>query len=188
MFKHLQPSRIRRVSVGMLAGLLAAGVAGCASAEPYNPARLAPAQLGQIQQICRSVMGIPVGIGLSSDCVENLSGSAVALSQSNTQGQALAEARRTCLAKGLTPGDPALSTCELSTVANASAPASRVVRIDAAALEKPAGSYFYASFNEVRRREQAACARLGYEPIDGRFASCVANLDAALYASEHPVR
>jgi hypothetical protein len=185
MLKQLQSLRIRHGSVEMLIGLLAAtGVAGCASAGPYNPSNLTPTQLGQVQQICRSVMGIPAGIGLSSDCVENLSGSAVALSQGNTQGQAMLAARRACLGKGLTPGDPALAECELSTAANRAAPTA--VRIDTDAIEKPAKSYFYASFNEVRRREQTACARLGYEPIDGRFASCVASLDEALYASEHP--
>jgi hypothetical protein len=191
MFRQLLSSRAVRASIPMAIGLVAAaGVAGCASAGPYNPARLAPAQLSQVQQICRSIMGIPAGIGLSVDCVGNLSQSAAALRQGDAQGRSLAAARRACLAKGLEPGDPALAVCELSSATDHAAPAAALagVRIDTAALEKPARSYFYASFDEVRRREQSACAHLGYEPVDGRFASCVANLDAALFASEHPMQ
>jgi hypothetical protein len=191
MFKHFKTTRVLRAAAPLAIGLLAAaGVAGCASAGPYNPANLEPAQLGQVQQICRSVMGIPSGIGLSTDCVGNLSQSAVALRPGDAQGRALEAARQACLGKGLTPGDPSLSVCELSGVSDHASPVAGLarVRIDTAALEKPARSYFYASFNEVRRREQTACARLGYEPIDGRFAACVASLDAALFASEHPMQ
>jgi hypothetical protein len=196
---HSTPSRVcsrigraSRTSGRAVAGLLTgaifvAGVAGCAAAGPFNPERLAPEQLGQVQQICRSVMGIPVGIGLSTDCVANLSSSAAALSRGRSHGAALEDARRACLGKGLRADDPALPVCELSTVSDHGGPAADApaMRIDTSGLTAPARSYFYASFAEVRRREQMACARLGYDPINGNFAECVASLDSALFASEH---
>jgi hypothetical protein len=111
----------------------------------------------------------------------------LALSQGRAQGAALDEARHACLGKGLTAGDPKLAVCELSTVADRGAPApdAAAARFDTAGLATPAGSYFNASFGEVRRREQMACARLGYDPINGGFAKCVASLDSALFASQH---
>ncbi|HEX3363814.1 hypothetical protein [Phenylobacterium sp.] len=177
-----------RVAAGLLIGVVSiAAIAGCATAGPYNPLRLAPAQLAQVHQICRSVMGIPDGLGLSADCVANLSSSAVTLSQGRAHGVALDEARRACLGKGLAAGDPGLPVCELSTVSDHGAPAAdaAIARIDTAGLTPPARSYFNASFDEVRRREQMACARVGYDPINGSFAKCVASLDSALFASQH---
>lgn len=177
-----------RAAASLLLGLISSAViAGCASAGPYNPSRLAPEQLAQVHQICRSVMGIPDGFGLSADCVANLSSSAVALSQSRAHGVALDAARRACLGKGLAAGDPGLAVCELSTASDHGAPAAdaATVRIDASGLAPPAKSYFNASFDEIRRREQMACARLGYDPINGSFAKCVASLDSALFASQH---
>jgi hypothetical protein len=188
MFKHLKTPRILHSSIPMAIGLFGVvAIAGCASAGPYNPANLQPAQLGQVQQICRSVMGIPVGIGLSADCVANLSASAAALRKGDAQVRSLETARRACLGKGLAAGDPSLSVCELSTASDHGAPAADLanVRIDTTGLTAPAGSYFNASFAVVRRREQMACARLGFDPINGSFANCVASLDSALFASEH---
>jgi hypothetical protein len=177
-----------RATAGLLIGAIAiAGMVGAAAAGAYNPSRLAPEQLVQVHQICRSVMGIPEGFGLSTDCVANLSSSAVILSQGRAHGVALDEARRACLGKGLAAGDPGLPVCELSAASDHGAPAggAATARIDTSGLTRPAKSYFNASFNEVRRREQMACARLGYDPINGRFANCVASLDSALFASQH---
>jgi hypothetical protein len=202
MPQHLQPVRLQTLPdpsqarsstshrsavvnlmrVSAWVGLFAlAGLSGCASAGPYNPSDLPPPQLSQVQELCHSVMGIPPGIGLSSDCVENLSNSAVALSG----GRTLQGARRACLRKGLAPGQLALSQCELTAVSQPSAPE---VRVDTSGLQRPAKSYFNASFDEVRRREQDVCARLGYDPIDGSFTQCVGSLDAALFASTHPMQ
>lgn len=170
------------MGVNVLIGLLAlSGVAGCASAGPYNPSDLPTPQLSQVQELCHLVMGIPPGVGLSSDCVENLSSSAAALSQ----GRTLLDARRTCLGKGLAPGQPGLSQCELATASQRSA---WDVQVDTTGLQRPAKSYVNASFDEVRRREQDACARLGYDPINAGFAQCVASLNAALLASAHPMQ
>jgi hypothetical protein len=47
-------------------------------------------------------------------------------------------------------------------------------------------SYFYASPDEVHRREELACARLGFVPLSGAFESCVANLAGTLDAIDAP--
>jgi hypothetical protein len=179
-------SRSRAVADLLIGALSIAGVSGCAAAAPYNPSHLAPTHLSQVQQLCRSVMGISVGIGLYSDCVENVSGSAVAIAQA----RALDAVRRDCLARGLAPGQPGLSKCELTMVSQRSTPALAAadVRIDTAGLEKPAKSYFNASFDEGRRREQDVCARLGYDPVSAGFAQCVTSLDTAIFASLHPMQ
>jgi hypothetical protein len=55
----------------------------------------------------------------------------------------------------------------------------------------PAGasstSYFYASVDEIHRREQLSCARLGFDPAAGAFASCVAGLAGTLAAIDMPL-
>jgi hypothetical protein len=180
------PSRGRAVAGLLIGALSIAGVSGCAAAGPYNPSRLPPPQLSQVQQLCHSVMGIPVGIGLYSDCVENVSGSAVAIAQA----RALQDARRDCLGKGLAPGQVGLARCELTKVSQRSAPelAAAAVQVDTSGLERPAKSYYNASFDEGRRREQDVCARLGYDPINAGFAQCVASLDTAIFASLHPMQ
>jgi hypothetical protein len=190
MARILQSPRFaiaRRAGVLASVGLFAiAGAGACASAGPYNPSQLPLTQLSQVQELCGSVMGIPAGIRLSSDCVENLSGAAVAISQAQT----LQEARRNCLAKGLAPGRPGLAECEVASVSQHADPASDggAVRVDTSGLQRPAKSYFDASFDELHKREQTACARLGYDPINSSFSRCVARLDSALFASAHPMQ
>lgn len=158
-----------------------AAMAVSASAAPFNPSRLPALQLGQIEQICHAVIGIPPGVRMTTDCVQNLSASAVALSRV----RALDDARGACLGKGLASGDVPL--CELSSARQHAAPASGPtdIRINTASLPPVATSYYSASARELRLREQTACARLGYDPADAGFAKCVASLDSSLFASEH---
>ena len=178
MFKPSPSSFGASAPIAMRLALLlgAIAMAGCASAGPYNPSSLPPTQLGQVQQICHAVLGIPVGVGLATDCVGALSESAVAMSRARD----LQTARQACLAKGLQPGGTELPQCELSAASQGAD-----VRIDTASLDPVGKSYYAASQREIHRREQTACARLGYDPIDGSFAKCVASLDSALFASEH---
>jgi hypothetical protein len=46
--------------------------------------------------------------------------------------------------------------------------------------------YTYASFREIRHREQLSCGRLGFEPGSDAFVTCVASLDAALFKADNP--
>lgn len=113
------PARGRAAASLLIGALSIADVSGCASAAPYNLSRLAPTQLSQAQQLCRWDMGTPIGVGLSADCIENVSGSVVAIAQA----RAIETARRARLDRGLAPGQAALSECELTAVSQRSAPA-----------------------------------------------------------------
>ena len=48
--------------------------------------------------------------------------------------------------------------------------------------------YAYASFRELRHREELSCGRLGIEPRTDAFVSCVASLDAALFKADNPTQ
>ncbi|THD61340.1 hypothetical protein [Phenylobacterium sp.] len=166
----------RLLPIGLAAATVL-GAGGGAQADPYIPGRLPAAQVTQVGEICRTTIGVPAGFELYSNCVESLSTSAARLSRE----VAFQDARRDCLAKGL--GASALAQCEVATAASA-APLPKL----AANAQPPAKSYFRASTREIRTREQTACAQVGYEPVYSGFAACVANLDAALYAADHPQR
>ena len=182
---HAKPLA-RKLSPPLLIGLAAAaGIAGCATAGPYNPHHLTPAQLGQFQDVCRSVMGTSAPSGAMENCVDSLSSSAVALRQARVEAHALRDARGDCRAKGLSPGQSGIAECELDAAASTyPTPASRLAAmpIDGRPPAYPVRSMYRSSFDEVRRREEVACARVGYDPIDHRnFAGCVARLDDALF-------
>lgn len=91
---------------------------------------------------------------------------------------------------GAPPGFTLYSNC-VQSLSNSAARADRLgtapaaARIEASVASDSAQSYFRASSQEIRRREQSACARLGYDPTSGGFAACVASLDTALYAADH---
>jgi hypothetical protein len=160
-----------------LALLAAAGVSGCAAAAPYNPANLAAGRLAQVGDLCRSAIGLKPGFTLYDACVESLSSSAARLERAGARQAA----HGACLDQGAGAG-ATLATCELDVAdraGGAAAPAS-------APAAAPAKSFYRASAREVRVREQRACAGLGYDPTSGGFAACVAGLDAALYAADHP--
>ena len=96
------------------------------------------------------------------------------------------EIRQDCRARGLKPGTAALSACEMAPGARKAALSQRPAPV-AALPAAPAKSYFSASFDQVRRREQRACADIGYDPVSGGFNQCVALLAANLsYADDPP--
>ena len=61
--------------VAAIAAALAT-LAGCATAEPYNPGHLAPDQLARVGEICQSVLRVSPGEQHFVGCVESLSQSA----------------------------------------------------------------------------------------------------------------
>jgi hypothetical protein len=160
-----------------------AATAACAAGAAYNPEQLPAAQLSQIGAVCQSVMGLPAATySQHLACVESLSHS---FAQRQKTAGVLA-VRQDCLAQGLKPGTTALSDCELD-----SRP--RGLTQDAPQLlqtalpSHPPKSYFGASFDEIRRREQHACAAIGYDPVSAGFGQCVADLAAELAEVDHPV-
>ncbi|MBS0364034.1 MAG: hypothetical protein JSR98_21885 [Proteobacteria bacterium] len=168
-----------RLHVCVLSLLSTAAVSGCAAAAPYNPANLSAARLAQVDELCASTIGLKPGFTADDACVESLSTSAARLDRAGVREAA----HRTCLDQGAGAG-ATLARCELDAADRAGATASATG--GAAASAHPAKPFYRASSREARTREQRACAGLGYDPTSGGFASCVASLDAALYAADHP--
>jgi hypothetical protein len=58
----------------------------------------------------------------------------------------------------------------------------------AAPPAKALKSYFLATNDEVHRREQEACARIGFDSVGGgfAFAQCVADLQSNLFDADNP--
>lgn len=180
--------RTRRPLAATLAcfALAAAGLAAtsAASAGAYNPDGLAAGRMRQIGAVCESVVGLQPGERHYVDCVTSLSHSAAKLDRV----RGLQDARNACLAKGLRAGDVALSECELAATRSGSAGAAAEAVDYPVPAAHPRKSYFYASTREIRDREQQACAQIGYDPIYGPFADCVANLQGMLVGADHPMQ
>ncbi len=189
------------------------GVAACAAAAPYaadNPDHLAAAELSQVAGICHNVLGLSPSERLTSGtwpgdvhlapvtshyqgCITSLSDS---LQQAGT-ASAAQSADADCRARGLASGSPALALCVLREeqrpdTARSAPIASAPIATSAGSPSPragavPVGSFFYASGDETVRREQQACASLGFEPPYGQFASCVRNLQATFFAIDNPI-
>jgi hypothetical protein len=91
-------------------------------------------------------------------------------------------ARHGCLAQGYRPNTAGLAECEL-----AAAPASAASGPEYPAAN-PGGShsYFVVSRETAFRRDQLACARLGFDPTQAPFGDCAADLRAALARASEP--
>jgi len=138
-----------------------AGAIALASVAVCARADAANPDTGQIigvGEICQTVIRLEPGGAQYAACVLSLADSLRGLSKTD------------CLDQGLKPG---LAACTLQSTG-----------------PEPTSSrsYFYASQREIYRREQQSCVRLGFEPADGAFADCVANLDGRLFAADNPAQ
>jgi hypothetical protein len=173
----------RTLAAGAIAGLtLAAPGAGGALAGPYNPESLPADQIGQVGEICRSIMGLGPDERAFSDCAASLSRSAAKLDRSSD----LRRAREDCLVKGLRPGDPALARCEVAATSDTGAPRRASPMAGQPHDGAPLRSYANVSWQEAHQRQRMACAALGYDPARGGFSNCVANLQATMFRARHP--
>jgi hypothetical protein len=178
----------------------------CASTGPYNPDSLASDQVAQVAEICQTAMGLkpsdpPVagdyrgsphlepGISHYQACIASLSDSLQDVNDAHVASQADAD----CRAQGFKPGSADLAECVLKSMETkpkaAAAKTSTVASSpdSAKATLVSVGNFYLASPHETRRREEIACARLGFEPPNGAFASCVKLLDDNFYAIDNPV-
>ena len=173
-------AKVRR-AVALAAGACALATAtACASV--YNPENLAPDQLSRIDAVCQTAMGLPGSLSTQHyACAESLSHSFAARLKSGR----LLDARQDCLARGLKPGTTALSECELTLRPRQVARNAQPV-LETALATPPVKSYFGASFDEIRLREQRACAEIGYDPVGAGFGECVADLASYLNDADHP--
>ncbi len=147
-------------------------------------ARLASLSLKAGLSAIAMLGGLATGLSASAAAT----GAQASQDPSVAQASQVSELCRTVI--GVKPGFTLYSNC-VQSLANSAARMNRpeagpaAARIETAAPAEAAKSYFYASAGEIRRREQSACARLGYDAASGGFAACVASLDAALYAADH---
>jgi len=197
-----QDRHLRTLAKAIRFGLTSAALA-CASmvvwaSEPtYNPGHLSPARISQVDEMCRTVMGLRPSDGLTVNlwpgnpdhgsstneyrgCVASLSRSV----EDITATRAASRADQHCRAKGLEPGSSEFAVCALHDVE--AGPVSE--RIQLASLEvrpfiAPARVNVPASVPGSVSRKRLACAGIGLEPNTGAFASCVEGLTAVMSAT-----
>ena len=167
---HLTP--LPRITATVMAVVALASVGARASAKDYITGDLSGDPSAQVDLICKTIIRVQPDEEQYAGCVESLS---AALSDVE-RARAMRQARGKCVEAGLQQASPRLAVCLLS----AADPKAE------AAAEAASRSYFYASANEVHRREQLSCAGLGLDPAGAPFANCVADLAAALSGSDMP--
>jgi hypothetical protein len=169
--------------VAAVAGLVSS-VGGYASAAPYNPSDPPPPQLAAVGRICQNVMRLQPGEEHFVGCVESLS-SAV---QGQNQRRQWARARDACLTQGLKDNTPGFAACVLQSGRSANlADDTSAIRISGADTPVSGKSYYAASPQDMRLREETACAELGIDPGTTAFDACIGNLGGALFAADHPM-
>lgn len=189
-------------------GLVLLSLGACVADRTYNPGRLGPEELGQINGLCRNVMGLswaesvgpPWAIGGQNPylgrwenhfqaCVDTLSDSL----STSIRLELSEQSRRVCLAQGLARHGPAYAVCVLHGIdvaqASSSAP-SAPIRYNAPAQTHKLSirPFLRISPAEAKHREELACAYLGLDPLGGKFSTCmnefannVGNLDRPIY-------
>jgi hypothetical protein len=179
-------SLARRVACIAASTLAFASISACANAGPYNPDNLPADQVTNVDTLCQSVMGLRPGAANYGACVDSLMGSARGVER----GEALQSGREACLNRGLRPGGAGFGVCELQSAQADSIPLKGADATVISTADEPGGSrsYAYTSPKNVFRREQLSCARLGLDPADEAFGSCVADLQSALFAADNPAQ
>jgi hypothetical protein len=158
-------------------------ITACAAFQALAMPQVTPQQTALIQATCTTVDRLHQGQAQWDGCVASLSETAM---HENRDSQ-LDQAYRACAKDGLKANTAELSTCVLD---RKNAAASRSVIAADIAYVKPAdsdpSSYFSASFDTRRHREEYSCALMGLQPGSGSFGSCVANLDSTLFNIGNP--
>src|SRR5579862_4059614 len=142
-------------------------------------------QIAYARDLCTGVVGIYPGEEHFKGCVSSLTDSI----QSASQEHAIVQARSKCFAQGYNPGSSDLALCLLQAanahpVAGAWTPLVDLNGIDN--RDDRAMFNFTSSLGTISDREQQACARLGFDPAFGDFASCVADLQSVVQNTDMP--
>jgi hypothetical protein len=133
-------------------------------------------------QICQSVVRVQPGESEFEGCVSSLASSM----ESVSRNRAVARARDACFAQRPAPGSTILNLCLLRAADTKPDPTAVELPDIASATAGVANdpqftkSYFAVTPDAKFRREQQACARLGFDPAFGTFANCVADLQSTL--------
>jgi hypothetical protein len=186
-------------------GIALSSLAACATEATYNPDNLPAGQYARVAGVCQNVMGLSPdehldgGYWMGNDRLDYWSshyrGCIVSLSdslQNAMDNDVTQQADADCRAKGYAPGSPDLALCVLNSVnarANPAPAKQAAVALTPVSEKLPtaSGSFIYASPHENARRQQVACAALGFEPSHGAFKSCVKGLSDTFYALDHPI-
>jgi hypothetical protein len=134
-----------------------------------------------VDALCQITLRLQPGTAQFGACTDSLGDTAQGLRAAD----AVEVARQSCQASGLTDGASGMAMCILDrrkAAAHSSAPA-----IGPAPRDN-GPSYWRASFDQQRSREEHACAALALEPGGMMFARCVASLDSALFTADNPLR
>jgi hypothetical protein len=161
--------KVRLMAAGLSLVLGASAVAGCAAAGPYNPYALAHEQLGEIDQICGSTVGLSPDDPHYGVCVYSLS----AQTEEQNRIAQLAKADTQCREDGAASGAP-LALCVLDRTR---------VPAPATVLQPPA----HAVGADIGQRQQIACAQIGLDPASGAFDACVAEMRDGFAKVDAPV-
>jgi hypothetical protein len=153
---------LRALRMATLAAVCAAATTG-ARAASHNISGLPPAPVARITQLCQSVIRLSPEQGLFASCVESLSASLQSQVSLADGVQSVALHLQADHAGVQTP-DPGVG-----------------LRRD----DGSSKSYFYASREELRRREKASCESLG---LDQRsLDACATNLQTTFFSFENPI-
>jgi hypothetical protein len=166
--------------VSMAIGIIAfAGFAANAQAASVGSENMDQGQLTQAHQICETVIGLHSGDVRYESCVSSVADSAMAANRN----QAILRARNACFAEGLKAGSSELADCLLQASDAKSAPSTATMPIS---VNPMAADLPRLSADNAYPRERQACARLGFDPVSGAFASCVTGLQTALHKNDTP--
>jgi hypothetical protein len=157
-------SVLRILGVTSLAAACAVAGSGEAWASSYNTSGLPPATVANIERLCQRVIGLAPGQGLFVGCVESLSATLQSQTSAAAGGTEPVESRFAAKRTAAEPADPIVDPRR------------------EAAHSKP---YFYASRDEVRRRETVSCASLGLDLGPNPLEACVVDLHATLFNFEN---
>ena len=172
----------RRLAISSYAIGLA--LASAANAAPYNPDQLPGTQIAQVEHACRSIVGLEPGEAQYAACVASLSDTVRGADEVRSR----AEARQTCRREGFDRGTPGLAECTLDAADKMATTSSGAANVAPQPDTSPpaARSYFQASRADVYRREESACAGLGFDPTGAEFTGCVTGLRSAIFNANYP--
>ena len=170
---------LARKATMAIEALAFAGFAATAQAASYDSRNMAENQTTQAQQICETVIGLHSGDDRYEGCVSSVTDSAMTANRS----QAVVRARNACFAQGLKVGSGELGDCLLKADDAQPGPdaAAAPTTVDLMTADLPR-----LSAENAYPRERQACARLGFDPAFGAFASCVTSLQTELHKNDIP--
>lgn len=147
--------------------LVSVGLSGCITARPDTHGLDATA-FNHVQDICRSTIGVDASDVHFDVCVDELA----SILQAEQRSQVLARANAECMVAN-SKDDSQRALCVLQ-------------HDQPAASSEPKKSYYSVSNDEIHRRIEASCAKLGLNPAYVAFDTCVSSIQAGFASADMP--